>query len=94
MQTAFDSLEVKKKTSPKTILIELVDQRDSGWVLDGTERTNNPIRITSPSAEFIPNRGFRLVKFKNEKGEEEWINEPIRFIKNCPYLSQVRFRLR
>lgn len=83
---SFDSKEVKKKAAP-TLFIELIDQRDSGWVLDGTAGTSRETRLTSPSAEFIPNRGYRLVKVKNEHGEEEWINQPIRYIKNSPTLS-------
>lgn len=82
----YDSPEVKKKTAP-TMFIELVDQRDSGWVLDGTRGTKNEVRLTTPSAEFIPNRGYRLVKVKDENGKDQWINEPIRYIKNCSFLS-------
>lgn len=90
----FDSKEVKKKAVP-TMFIELVDQRDSGWVMDGTERTGNPVKISSPSARFIPNRGFRLVKLKDANGQDilgddgkpEYTNEAIRYIKNCPTLS-------
>jgi hypothetical protein len=82
---AFDSKEVKKKAP--TMFIELVDQRDSGWVLDGTAGTPHEKRLKSPSAEFIPNRGFRLVKTKDEDGETIYMNEAIRFIKNCPTLS-------
>lgn len=69
------------------MFIELVDQRDSGWVLDGTRGTKDEKRLTSPSAEFIPNRGFRLVRVKGENGEVEYVNEAIRYIKNCPVLS-------
>src|SRR4029077_13327151 len=68
--------------------IELADQRDSGWVLDGTAGTKNETRLTCPSAEFIPSRGFRLVKGKNpQSGKEEWYNEEIRYIKNQRVLS-------
>lgn len=83
----YDSKEIKGKVKAPTMFIELVDQRDSGWVMDGTERTANPVKITSPSAEFIPNRGFRLVKKKDETGQDYWENEAIRYIKNCPTLS-------
>lgn len=83
----YDSKEIKGKVKAPTMFIELVDQRDSGWVMDGTERTANPVKITSPSAKFIPNRGFRLVKKKDETGQGYWENEAIRYIKNCPTLS-------
>lgn len=84
----FDSAEVKKKKNPPAIFIELCDQRDGGWVLDGTERTANEVRMKTPSAEFIPSRGFRLVQKPNpETGEMEWQNEEIRYISNSLVLS-------
>ena len=80
---SFDSKEVKRAKA-ETMFIELVDQRDSGWVMDGTERTANEVRLKTPSAEFIPSRGFRLVK---DEQTNEWYNEEIRFIKNQRELS-------
>lgn len=83
----FNSSEVKKAKAP-TMFIELVDQRDSGWILQGTIGTKNETRLTSPSAEFIPNRGFRLVEAINpETGKPELQNEEIRYIKNRAVLS-------
>lgn len=91
---SFDSKEVKKK-APETMFIELIDQRDSGYVLDGTRGTKHEARLSHPSAEFIPNRGFRLVKQKNqETGEIEWVQEAIRFIKNYTTLSVEEQRRR
>lgn len=87
----YDTKELKKKaekSNVETIFIELVDQRDSGWVLDGTAGTSREVRLKCPSAEFIPNRGFRLVEGINpESGEKEWYNEEIRYIKNQRILS-------
>lgn len=87
----YDSAEVKSKSKKEklpTLFIELFDQRDSGWILDGTESTNKPVKLTAPSAEFIPNRGFRLVKGNNPAtGQAEWFNEEIRYIKNQRELS-------
>lgn len=83
----FDSKELKKEKAP-TLFIELSDQRDSGFVLDGTLGTKHEHRLTCPKSRFIPSRGFRLVKGKNpETGVEEWYNEEIRYIKNQRVLS-------
>lgn len=86
----YDSPEVKKKKAP-TMFIELCDQRDSGWVMKGTEGTKHEVRLTTPSAEFIPNRGFRLIK---DEASGEWYNEAIRYIKNHPVLSVEEQRKR
>jgi hypothetical protein len=85
----YDTQEIKKeKEKAPVMFVQLCDQRDSGWVMDGTGGTKNEVRITSPSAEFIPNKGFRLVKQVNpETQKEEWVNEPIRFIKNQHIIS-------
>jgi hypothetical protein len=86
----YDTPELKKKEKVPTLFIELIDQRDSGWVLDGTAGTKNETRLTCPSAEFIPSRGFRLAKGTNlDSGEEEFFNEEIRYIKNQRVLSVV-----
>lgn len=85
----FDSAEVKKET-PATLFIELADQRDSGYVLDGTLGTKHETRLTCPKSRFIPSRGFRLVKGVNPNTQkEEWYNEEIRYIKNQRILSVV-----
>lgn len=86
----YDSKELKAKEKAPTLFIELADQRDSGWRMDSTSGEYNPHgqKITCPSAEFIPSRGFRLVKGKNPNtGEDEWYNEEIRYIKNQRVLS-------
>jgi hypothetical protein len=85
----YDTKEVKKKDKAPTLFIELCDQRDSGWRMDSSSGDYNPQgqKITSPSAEFIPSRGFRLVKGVNGEGKEEWYNEEIRYIKNQRILS-------
>ena len=90
----YDSAEVKKVSGKKekapVLFIELCDQRDGGWRMDAANGEPNPngARITSPSAEFIPNRGFRLVKGKNPNtGKDELYNEEIRYIKNQRELS-------
>lgn len=86
----FDSKEVKREAAP-TLFIELADQRDSGYVLDGTIGTKHETRLTCPKSRFIPSRGFRLVEGKNpETGKDEWYNEEIRYIKNQRVLSVVQ----
>jgi len=87
----YDSAEVKKSTKKKEVpqvFIELCDQRDSGWIMDGTAGTPHEVRLTTPSAEFIPNRGYRKIKVKNpETGEMEEVHEAIRYIKNSHVIS-------
>lgn len=85
----YDQKELKAAADKKvpTLFIELCDQRDSGWVLDGTGGTKNEQRLTSPSAEFIPNRGFRFVK---DEATGEFYNEEIRYIKGQREISVVK----
>lgn len=90
----FDSKEIKKQKAP-TLFIELSDQRDSGFVLDGTRGTKHETRLTCPKSRFIPSRGFRLVKGLNpETGAEEWYNEEIQYIKNQRILSVAEQKAR
>jgi hypothetical protein len=86
MPIGHDSKEVKKKAP--TIFIELVDQRDSGFVLDGTKGTQHEVRLKTPMVEFIPVRGYRLTKMVNpDTNIEEEQNEAIRWVKNSQVLS-------
>lgn len=93
----YDSAEVKSrgKEKPETMFIELVDQRDGGWRMDAANGEPNPFgaKITSPSAEFIPNRGFRKARVKNAEGKFEEYNEEIRYIKNQRELSVEKQRM-
>lgn len=46
------------KKKPEVVMIELVNTRDSGFVLDGTRGTDFEQRLDAPSACFLPNTGF------------------------------------
>lgn len=97
-KAGFDTPELKEKSKKEkapVLFIELCDQRDSGWVLDGTSGTVHETRLTSPSAEFIPNRGYRKAEGKNpETGEVEAYDEEIRYIKNQRILSVQEQKLK
>ena len=59
----------------KEMLIEVIDQQKSGFILDGTKGTASEQQITAPTICFIPNTST----IRNEKGE----NVKIRYIKDC-----------
>ena len=97
MRENFDSKEVKEaREKAPVIYIELCDRRGSGFYLDangvpaGTRGTKNEVQLDSPTARFIPNTAFRLAKSTNEKGDVEYYNEEIRFIKNQREISVAR----
>lgn len=41
------------------MFIELIDQKDSGFIMEGTENTPNPVRLMAPGRRVIPNIGKR-----------------------------------
>lgn len=60
------------------MFIEWIDQRSSGFVMDGTAGTPNQTELKSPSIAFIPNKGFR--RAKDKEGNFLSHNEEIRWI--------------
>lgn len=83
----FDSKEVKTKSKKRSevIIVELVDRRPSGFILDGTRGTRNEHELDSPTARFIPNKGLRAQI--GEDGEPTGGFEEIRYIKNRKEIS-------
>jgi hypothetical protein len=71
------------------MLIEVIDQQDSGYVRDDTAGTPYEERITSPGAIFIPNTGKMSKPIVNSEGAEtgRFQNVSIRYIKGCPFID-------
>lgn len=72
-------IEVEEK--PPMIFLELVDQGSSGFIQDGTHRSNTPVELRAPGIRFIPNEGMRR-GVKTENGKTVRFNERIRYIRN------------
>lgn len=70
-----------------SILIETCGKQKSGFIKDGTEHTATPEVIDYPGVFFIPVTSYRKKEIKDENGRTVTINEPIRYIKNCPFIS-------
>lgn len=68
---------VKDKVPVK--YFEVVEQGDSGFVLDGTERTQHEQRLHAPTVSWVPTDGIEA--YKDESGIIR--HRPIRHIKNC-----------
>lgn len=83
----FDSKEVKatSKKRAEVIIVELVDRRPSGFVLDGTRGTRNEHELDAPTARFIPNIGYRAEL--DTDGNPTGVYEEIRYIKNRKEIS-------
>lgn len=60
------------------MFIEWIDQRGSGFVMDGTAGTPQHTELKAPSVGFIPNKGYR--RAKSEDGKFLAHNEEIRWI--------------
>lgn len=58
---------------------ESVEQGDSGFVMDGTERTPFEQRLRTPTVSWIPTDGIEV--YLDENGIKR--HRPIRHIKNC-----------
>jgi len=85
-EIGFDSEEVKEEKAP-VLYIELFDRRGSGFILDdGNRGTQKQTEIDCPTAEFIPNFGFRR-GVKKVNGKEVFYNEQIRYIKEQTEIS-------
>jgi hypothetical protein len=88
-EIGFDSEEVKdEKAEAPVLYIELYDKRGSGFILDdGNRGTQKQVEIDCPTAEFIPNFGFRRGVKKDKNGKEVFFNEQIRYIKEQTEIS-------
>lgn len=73
------------ETKAPVLFIELVDRKNSGFVLNGTENTANHTELSVPNILWIPNRGYRCVTTNEEVGGktiEVRNNQEIRWVKN------------
>ena len=80
-----EAIDASKKVKAPILFIELVDQANSGFVLDGTRGTPNETQLRAPGIRFIPNEGYRRghrIDIVNGKEKEVFFNEKIRYIKN------------
>lgn len=86
-EIGFDSAEVKEEAVAPVLYIELFDRRGSGFILDdGNRGTQKQVEIDCPTAEFIPNFGFRR-GVKKVNGKDVFYNEQIRYIKEQTEIS-------
>lgn len=67
------------------LLLEIIDQADSGYVRDDTVGTAFEDRITCPSIVFVPNTGKMAAPIKDKEGKEtgRYKNVNTRYIKGC-----------
>src|SRR5687768_10551276 len=71
---------------PPVMILELIDQRNSGFIKDGTENTMFHEELKCPNILWIPNSGYMAEKVK--EGDVEYtINKEIRWIKNCSIID-------
>jgi hypothetical protein len=72
-----------------TMLIEIVNQQDSGFVRDDTAGTPYEERIKTAGVLFVPNIGNMAEPILDSKGEKtgRTKNVKIRYIKGCPYIK-------
>lgn len=64
---------------------ELVEQGDSGFVMDGTERTSNPQILRNPTVSWVPTEGTMV--YLDDKGIKR--HSPIRHIKKCEIINPL-----
>lgn len=69
------------QTKSKTLTLELINQRPSGFVLEGTSG-DDAVRISAPNKCFIPVES--VIKVDQPDGGYSY--EKIRHIEGCPYL--------
>ena len=72
-------MPTKTKDGVPIIFLELVDQGDSGFTMDGTERSGMPQTLRNPTVSWIPTEGTEV--YLDEKGIKR--NKKIRHIKGC-----------
>lgn len=73
-----------------TVLFELIDQRDSGFIQDGTRGTANENQLRAPQVSWIPNTGLTCDLIKDEKsGIVTPTYREIRYIKNSNIIDKA-----
>lgn len=72
-------MPTKTKEGIPIVFLELTDQGDSGFVMDGTERSGMPQVLRNPTVSWIPTEGTEV--YLDEKGIRR--NRKIRHIKDC-----------
>ncbi len=74
------------KDKAPSIFIEWSDQKNSGWIMDGTKGKGTETQLRAPNMATVPNIGYRA-DYKEENGRKTKYNKAIRYIKNCPYID-------
>lgn len=83
-------MAAEEKIEVPTMLIELINVGDTGYIMDGTEGTMHEQRIVAPPVSFIPNIGTMSEEILDEQTNKptgRHANVKIRYIKNCPYIK-------
>lgn len=77
-----------QKSQVPVMYLETLQRQDSGYVRDDTAGTAYEEKIDTAGITFIPNIGSmrEQVLDVNEKPTGGWMDVPIRYIKNCPYI--------
>lgn len=70
----------KETTGPEVMVIELTDRRESSWVLEGTENTGQPVRLSAPADKTI--KATSAVRVPNKTGGGYTLRK-IRYIQGC-----------
>lgn len=71
------------KDSVPTLYLEIVEQGDSGFFIDGTQNTNYAQQLRTPTINWIPTEGVKVFEDKDAKGNTIRRNRVIRHIKGC-----------
>lgn len=76
------------KSTVPSMYLETLQKSDSGYVRDDTAGTAYEERIDTAGITFIPNTGIMREEVIDEKTQKSvgYVNVPIRYIKNCPYI--------
>lgn len=72
---------------PDLLFLEAAEMRGSGFILDGTENTPNPIELRSADRLWIPNTGFMAKEIKNDDGSTDIVNVEVRYIAHSRYIE-------
>lgn len=67
------------KDNVPVMYLEICDQGDSGFIMDGTENSSNPHQLRTPTVSWIPTEGITV--YVDKDGIRRHKN--IRHIKNC-----------
>lgn len=76
-------MPTKNKEGVPIIFLELVDQGDSGFVMNGTERSSLPQVLRNPTVSWVPTEGTEVYMDKDKDGNNIKRNRKIRHIKGC-----------